>query len=36
MSINKNISVWRGDLTPPTDFHLWELPDGTLKSLVDN
>lgn len=36
MSINKNISVWRGNSSPPTDFHLWELPDGTIKSFVDN
>lgn len=29
MSINKNISVWRGDDTPPTDYHIWIKSDGT-------
>ncbi len=29
-NINKNISVWRGDSTPPTDYHVWIKSDGTL------
>ena len=28
MNINKNISVWRGDSTPPTKYHLWIKSDG--------
>ena len=27
--INKNISVWRGNDTPPTDYHLWIKDDGS-------
>jgi hypothetical protein len=29
MNINKNISVWRGDKTPPTIYHFWIKSDGT-------
>ena len=36
MNINKNISVWRGDNTPPTDYHLWIKSDGTSLIKVDN
>lgn len=28
-NINRNISVWRGNNTPPTDYHLWIKDDGT-------
>lgn len=35
MSINKNISVWRGDINPPTDYHLWEKSDGSLWTHID-
>jgi hypothetical protein len=35
MSINKNISVWRGDANPPTDYHLWEKSDGSLWTHID-
>ena len=28
--MNKNISVWRGDKTPPTKYHLWQKEDGTI------
>ena len=28
-NINRNISVWRGNETPPTDYHLWVKDDGT-------
>jgi hypothetical protein len=21
--MNKNISVWRGNIAPPTNYHLW-------------
>lgn len=28
--MNKNISVWRGDNTPPTQYHLWLKNDGRL------
>lgn len=27
MELNKNISVWRGNNTPPTNYHLWEKDD---------
>lgn len=27
MNINKNVSVWRGNDTPPTQFHLWQKGD---------
>lgn len=23
MDINKNVSIWRGSNTPPTQYHLW-------------
>ncbi len=29
-NINKNISVWRGNDTPPTDYHIWIKDDGSL------
>ena len=29
--MNKNISVWRGSLAPPTHFHLWVVNDSTIK-----
>lgn len=25
--INKNVSIWRGDTTPPTQYHLWQKGD---------
>ena len=28
--MNKNISVWRGDKTPPTKYHLWQKEDGII------
>lgn len=30
MALNKNISVWRGDKTPPTDYHLWVKESGSI------
>lgn len=27
--MDKIISVWRGDSTPPTDYHLWIKTDGS-------
>lgn len=30
MALNKNISVWRGDQTPPTDYHLWVKESGSI------
>lgn len=33
---NKNISVWRGEQTPPTDYHLWEKSDGSIFTKVDD
>lgn len=30
MNINKNISVWRGDNTPPTIYHLWIKSDNSI------
>lgn len=35
-NINKLISVWRGDNTPPTDYHLWQKSDGGLFTKIDN
>lgn len=32
---NKNISVWRGDNTPPTSYHLWLKSDGRLFVYID-
>lgn len=28
--LNKNVSVWRGDKTPPTNYHIWIKPDGNI------
>ena len=30
MEINKNISVWRGSNTPPTNYHLWIKDDNSI------
>lgn len=27
----KNVSVWRGALSPPTHQHLWVVDDSTIK-----
>ncbi len=35
MEINKNISVWRGNNTPPTDFHIWEKEDGSIHTKIN-
>lgn len=35
MALNKNISVWRGNNTPPTDYHLWEKEDGSLFTKIN-
>lgn len=32
---NKNVSVWRGDNTPPTQYHLWLKNDGKLYVNID-
>lgn len=32
---NKNISVWRGDNTPPTQYHLWLKNNGKLYVNID-
>lgn len=29
-NINKNISVWRGDNTPPTEYHVWIKSNGSV------
>lgn len=29
-NINKNISVWRGNNTPPTEYHLWIKDDNSI------
>lgn len=29
--MNKNVSVWRGILSPPTHTHLWIVNDNTIK-----
>ena len=36
MDLNKNISVWRGNNPPPTDYHLWERTDGSIYTRVDD
>ena len=28
MNINKNVSIWRGNNTPPTQYHLWQKGDA--------
>lgn len=33
-TLNKNVSVWRGNMSPPTDYHLW-LDDNNLKIKKD-
>ena len=33
--LNKNISIWRGTQTPPTNYHLWEKEDGGLYIYLD-
>lgn len=35
MELNKNVSVWRGSETPPTDYHIWEKEDGSLYTKID-
>ena len=35
-NINKLISVWRGNNTPPTDYHLWEKSDGSILTKIEN
>lgn len=30
MNINKNVSIWRGSNTPPTQYHLWQRGDVLL------
>lgn len=35
MDLNKNISVWRGNNIPPTDYHLWEKEDGSLHTKIN-
>lgn len=34
-NINKNISVWRGDTTPPTNYHIWIKSNGTQYEYVN-
>lgn len=29
-NINKNISVWRGEKTPPTEYHVWIKSNGSV------
>ena len=29
-NINKNISVWRGEQTPPTEYHVWIKSNGSV------
>ena len=36
INLNKNISVWRGNNTPPTDYHLWVKDDGSILVKVQN
>lgn len=30
MELNKNISIWRGSNTPPTNYHLWIKADNSI------
>ena len=30
MNLNKNISIWRGDSTPPTNYHFWIKSNGNI------
>ena len=36
VNINKNVSVWRGDNTPPTEYHFWIKSDGTQLVQIDD
>lgn len=36
MNLNKNISVWRGNSVPPTDYHIWEKEDGSIYTKVES
>ena len=29
--MNKNVSVWRGSMSPPTHYHVWIVDDKTMK-----
>lgn len=29
--MNKNVSIWRGILPPPTHSHLWVIDDSNIK-----
>ena len=33
--MNKNISVWRGEKTPPTKYHLWQKDDAIYVNIED-
>lgn len=33
--MNKNISVWRGEKTPPTKYHLWQKDDTIYVNIKD-
>lgn len=33
--MNKNVSVWRGTLSPPTHSHIWIVNDNTIKIYRD-
>lgn len=33
--MNKNISVWRGEKTPPTKYHLWQKDDAIYINIED-
>ena len=33
--MNKNISVWRGEKTPPTKYHLWQKDDTIYVNIED-
>lgn len=36
-NINKNVSVWRGNSSPPTDYHVWIKESGEIAiQVIDN
>lgn len=36
MNLNRQINIWRGDNTPPTDHHLWIFNESLIKIKVDD
>jgi hypothetical protein len=35
-TLNRNCSVWRGDNTPPSTYHIWIKPEGAIYLYIDD